>query len=95
MKLIYKPRGKGKTTEIIKEVLKNDGILIVRDAIIKRGVVGNYPSLKGQVFSCYDVKKRGLYGIRKPVYIDDADYLLQEFIGENEIKGITITMEEK
>ena len=90
---ILKPRYMGKTTDIIKEVKAHDGILVVFSEREAMRIIRSDPSMRHKVFSWDDIKHK-LAGRHNPVFIDNADYLLQEIVSPLELKGISMTIGE-
>lgn len=103
MNIIIKPRNAGKTTEIIKRAARDpDGILVeptesmvdaARDTIAlmrHRLEIDRVP-----VVVNIDRLRERLQGMhpRPVIYIDNADYILQQMVGECRIKALTMSEE--
>ena len=90
--MIIKPRCMGKTTDIIEEVRAHGGILIVhnhREATRLRGI---YPDLENKIFGFIEAKQKK-FGVVTKIYVDNADYILQE-IFDGRVEGISMTIGE-
>ena len=84
MKILRMDRAKGKTTKLVAECIKNNGIYIVCSYTRKKWLVDKYPLLDEQrIF----VKPEELLGTEFddcPIYIDDVDeYLNRMFSHHN------------
>ena len=95
MKVIYKPRQTGKTTELIENWLKKDKkrALITFDGEEEKRLKRLFPDLINQIFS-WDtyIKKMWRYDI-KEVVIDNADMILQSYVNIP-IRIVSITEED-
>lgn len=85
------PRGKGKTTEIVKQCYINDGILIVSNCATEKYIKDcicprlNISKTKINVITVNDfLSKRGL-GKNQKIYIDDLSIVLEKLFGQIEI----------
>lgn len=94
MKIIYRRRGCGKTTQIVGECIANDGFLIVHHFAESKRLVSLYPGLRNRVLTTADLLDGKLAGIHAPIYIDNLDICLNQLFGAfNEIKAITLTQD--
>lgn len=96
---IIKPRGSGKTTDIIKESYKLNVPIVVSDQYRKKFVkdLANQLGIKIlEPITIYDIKNgntRGLSSTNKGVLIDDIDHVMQSFLFEYtlSIAGFTVS----
>lgn len=89
MEIIVRSRCTGKTLDLIEKVRKDpDGLLVVSDDRQALRLRHWIPEEKIMVFN-----PEKIHGIRKNVYIDNADLLLQNLMHQP-IKAITLTKEE-
>ena len=93
MKYIIRPRQSGKTTEIVKEVLKQNGYLLTHSEQEKNRIIEMYPKLKDKVFSWRALPECLVARTPKPVFIDNADYWLRELIRGHELGGASFNIE--
>jgi len=91
MEYIVRPRGAGKTRQIVKRVLEDNGYLLVFGTSEKQRLLIEYPDLKDRVFVWKELPIALQGRKRKPVFIDNADYWLQELVGGFEIKEISLS----
>lgn len=95
MKVIIEPRGGGKTTKIIKQVIKENGYLLVHNEMEAERLRKLYPKIAKQIFS-WKTLHYCLVGMeRRKVFIDNADYFITELVGYSEIGAITISSHNK
>ena len=99
MKYIIRSRQMGKTTEIAKQVLEQDGYLFTHSEWEKNRIIKKYPKLKNRVFSwhAYRPLPKCLVGRPiKPIFIDNADCWLRELTGgyECELAGASFNIDE-
>ncbi|MFW9872148.1 MAG: hypothetical protein ACFFG0_03525 [Candidatus Thorarchaeota archaeon] len=79
MKIIYDARRTGKTTKLVKECLKNNGMLIVFNRQWKDILKKNYPELN--VISIKDFLKEYSTGVpAKKIYIDEVELILKKIL---------------
>lgn len=89
--IICRPRGGGKTTEIIKEVLAHDGVLFVLNYNLVKDIERNNPLMRGRVFT-WDNRREALRARKnKKCFIDDAEIILQHEL-QAEILGLTLSI---
>ena len=85
MNFIIKPRGYGKTTDIINLAFYNDGIILTATESSKRFLKDSakrlYPNEEIPVYSINDLKKHCVPE-RKKTYIDETDSLLEQLLLE-------------
>ena len=93
MKIIIRPRGGGKTTQIIKEVIKEDGYLLTFCENERRRLEEEHPTLKDRIFSWKSLPCSLQGRERKPLFIDNADYWLREHCEGYRLGGITFNLE--
>lgn len=90
MKVIVGGRCTGKTTRLIQDVLKSNGILVVRDERTKYYILNSYPELTRKIFTYRSLKEHLIHNVN-PIYIDDIDDFLAYLINYRQpIVGITI-----
>jgi hypothetical protein len=91
MKYIIEPRQGAKTTKIIKQVIKNNGYLLVHNEEEANRLRNIYPQLTKQIFSWHSLPDALMGKTRRKVYIDNADYFIREIVGEcYDIEAITL-----
>jgi hypothetical protein len=84
MKAITDPRGGGKTTKMIFEMLNNkDALMVVHSHMEWQRIISRHGELKGRVFTFDDfpVRSQGLGPPNRPVYVDNADLFLRRHFG--------------
>lgn len=85
MKFIIKPRGYGKTTDIINLAYYNDGIILTATESSKKFLQNSakrlYPNDEIPIYSINDLKKHYVPE-RKKTYIDETDNLLEQLLLE-------------
>lgn len=95
MKKIIKPRGKGKTTELIKLSAKTNTYILVRDRKRQRRVAELADSMNINIpypVTLDDYMRTQFRGsFINHILIDDADDILQRFFNTVVIDAITIT----
>ena len=98
MQITLKGRQCGKTHEMVKKTMSTEkAIMIVfskkeKDRIIEL-YKSEYPNIAKKVLFLYETETRhGMYPYGWDLYVDNADLILQRFLGGN-IKGITMTKE--
>jgi hypothetical protein len=95
MKIVARPRGGGKTTEIASLAIKEHGIVLTANTQMARNIERNYPDLKGKVFPFdyfYRDAQRG--SIVDKIFIDDIDEVLHCAFGYHTIAGMSFTVSE-
>lgn len=99
MNFIIKPRGCGKTTDIINLAYYNDGIILTATESSKKFIEDSakrlYPKKEIPVYSINDLKKRRV-PTRKKVYLDETDHFLEQLLSEYQLdlKIGTLTLKE-
>lgn len=100
MKVIYLPRGKGKTHKLVKMIEKDPNAIIVVPIRNTGLVILSYlekidPLYKiiyeDRIFTFQQVKNGCLKGREGNIYIDNGDMLLQSLFPYHKIEIITIT----
>ena len=85
MNFIIKPRGYGKTTDIINLAFYNDGIILTATEsskeFLKNSAKRLYPDKEIPIYSITDLKKRRVPE-RKKTYIDETDNFLEQLLLE-------------
>ena len=90
MKYIMGGRGVGKTTEIVKEVIDNDGILVTFSYREAKRIESIYPELKNRVYSYESTS--GIWASQgRKVYVDNADYILRVLL-KREIETVSFNI---
>lgn len=94
MKVIAKPRGTGKTRELLTEAALNNGQVL---CINKRAIRN-----KADAYGMYDIPvidwndlMYGNYDEKRPLYIDNAEYVFSELFKndfELELQGINVNI---
>lgn len=96
MKYIITARGGGKTTEIIKEVKKFKGYLLVHNETERVRLINLYPDLRDKIFSWHSLPGCLMGKERRKVFMDNADYFISEQIGCCcELGGISLNLPEE
>lgn len=92
MKIICRPRCSGKTTEIIEDTIKANGILLTHNIQRAQQIARDHPELKGRVHS-FDSFYRDAYRgtFVNKLFIDDLDEILHSTFGYSMIGGITLS----
>ena len=84
MKYIARPRGGGKTFDLItKYFLNSDNILLVGSEVERKRLIEEYDlsqKYANRIISWHNAKEK-LVAINQPVLIDNADRLIFEIIG--------------
>ena len=94
MDFIIRPRGGGKTTEILKKVKACDGGLLVFSYNEVKRIERLDKDMIGRVF-IYEHLKSQLMGLENiPIFIDNADYCLRQLVKPLELKGISMSVGE-
>ncbi len=97
MKLIAKPRGTGKTTELVKLCQEKGGYLVVRDRKTAHTIFRKAYDQDIHIpmpISYDDFLERRYHGVNcSPLWIDDVDALLNYIAKGADIGGITFTPE--
>lgn len=99
MNFIIKPRGCGKTTDIINLAYYNDGIILTATENSKKFIENSakrlYPEKEIPVYSINDLKKRKV-PTRKRAYLDETDCFLEQLLLEYQLdlKIGTLTLKE-
>lgn len=90
MDVIIRPRGGGKTTEIVKKTIENDGVLLVHSRAEKDRLILKHPEIRGRIetYDTYTFESRGS-SIRK-IYIDELDAFLRMIFSNAVIGGVSI-----
>ena len=86
MEVIYKGKGQGKTTDIVKRVVECDGILLVPNISQYHHIKNNYPYIKDKVIVFDD---RQVLVRHKPIFADNVDHILYHVIG-HDLVGVSI-----
>jgi hypothetical protein len=99
MKVVFYPVNFGKTRAIVNLARKADGIVIAKNQSSARYIRATWPDVKVTLYGDLNNQTDDFLhfedGSPRPLFIDDAEVLLQELIsGEvnNIIRGISITM---
>lgn len=94
MKLILKSRGAGKTTDLVKHVVKNGGVIVTfssaeRDRLRK---MYNESGLRPDQVHCYGDMPTVRGDV--PIHIDNADQFLVRICGGNHhVESITMSLD--
>jgi hypothetical protein len=92
MKIIQSGRRTGKTTKIIKMVIKEDGYLLTFNEKEVEILKKIEPKLEGKVFTWKHLPECLMGKEKKKVFIDNAEYFIAEFIQNNELGGLTFNL---
>jgi predicted AAA+ superfamily ATPase len=97
MKIIIQPRQSGKTTELIREVLKQDGYLLVHNFDMVKRIEQINKEMIGRVFSysSYECLQRNMRESDKSIFIDEIEFFLNAMIPCHKISGFSMTNNEK
>jgi hypothetical protein len=93
MKVIYWPQGYGKTTALVDEARKVGGVVVAKSEASRKYIEGKRGDV--EVYTVSDLINGALADSDKPIFIDDADALLNSFISSHSlgaIGGISINM---
>jgi Mor family transcriptional regulator len=90
MKIIHKPRGKGKTAELIRLAGETQALIICRDPEYVMGLASRMKIKIKKPLGYWAAGNGGLRGRQGSVLIDDADLLL-EYLVHLPIKAMTLT----
>ncbi len=92
MIIISRGRGAGKTTEVARLVRERNGILVVANQRLAEGIRRQFDLRADQVVTFDNVRRDSLRGVdrERPVYIDDADTLLEDML-HMRIEGVTMS----
>lgn len=92
MNIIHRPRAAGKTTEMVRLVKENNGILIVINRQVVETMVKRHQLLRSQVMTWQEARMQ-LRGVarERPVYVDDAGWILEHII-ERKISTISVDL---
>ena len=94
MKMFNWPQNYGKTTMLVKEAQEAGGVVVAKSEASKKYIEGKWPS--AEVYSVDEFLGGCLADSDKPVFIDDADELLKQYVGSltnGALSGISITMQ--
>lgn len=89
MKIIYKKRGKGKTTQAIKNCLQTGAFLVCHTRAFAQLLRHSYPKLNVATHDDF-ISGLSLHGV-KAVIIDDVDMLLHRLAKGTEIQEVTLS----
>jgi hypothetical protein len=88
MKILLGSRRIGKTTQVVRTVLKEEGYLLVHSEREKERLLHQYPTLEGKIY-CYHDFPSALCGREdKPLYLDNLDLFLLDYF-DGRLKGAT------
>jgi hypothetical protein len=93
MNVIYWPTQWGKTTALVEMARANGGVVIAKSDASKKYIRGKWSDV--DVYTFEEMLNGELKTCEKPLYIDDADETLRNFIegyAPGEIGGISLTM---
>ena len=74
-------RGFGKTTRMIEEVKKNNGILVVHTGLYAKQITEYFGLRKDQVMCFREIMNGRLRGDHRQLYVDDAGVILGRLLG--------------
>ena len=96
MQTLILPRGCGKSTQILRKVLKDpNAIMLVANCVMRDAHRRMYPDIKNQIFAWHEWRDK-LKGVRKAnIYIDNIDIILDNMFQEFIVKGVSITTGER
>jgi len=89
-------RQTGKTTQLVNAVKENEnGILVVASCEIRRLIIEKHKLDPEKIITHLELKiSEKLKGVSlKDIYIDDVELFFREILGNNELKGLAITLE--
>jgi hypothetical protein len=92
--IIYFPALWGKTARLVKEARKADGVVIAKSDASKKYIEKTWPGTA--VFTTDELLNGALRQSTKPIFIDDADMLLEALVSQvtpGKLEGISITMQ--
>lgn len=92
--VIHRPRGMGKTHDIVQFVKKYNGILVTISEAQAKSLRGEYGLKEDQVVSYHSIARAIKGKKRRPVYVDNADYLLASML-DTPIEGITLNQPDR
>lgn len=96
MNYIFKSRGLGKTTDIVKLCHMNNGVILVTDEAHKKYILKcicpqlGLPENEIKVVSWSNLP-REIISEDTPIYIDEFEYLLEKIIG-HKVTAISATL---
>ena len=92
MKIICRPRGKGKTTTLIEKARNNKGTVVVATRSIAKDLERRFPDMTGRIVS-YDSLSYTNQGLKSALlYVDDIDQLISnKLFGWWDVAAVTIT----
>ncbi len=90
----FELRGTGKSFRLMQMAYAQDGIFVSHDAkpAMKMAEEWGFDPKKITFMSFYDFIYGGCRGCDKPVFIDEAEYMLQ-YMAQGHLKGYSIGME--
>lgn len=87
MKVLHWPVNWGKTAALVRAAIRAEGVVVAKNQASKDYILGKWPEAEVYTFG-----ETALDDVTKPLFIDDADSLLQQLLGNREIGGISLTM---
>lgn len=86
MQIIQRERGGGKTTEAVKIVKQNNGVLICRNKVEVERVMRRHGLTKDQAITWEMARQRDWFRGRdftnRPIVLEDVEFLLAEIFGQ-------------